>query len=77
MEVNKTWKRLNIFLNLSQTVLTTKKNEDKGGWEYKDMQPMVPISQNLDFRFPLIIKSGIAIEFGRIKEFRTIAMPNF
>lgn len=79
MEVSKTWKRLNIFLNLSQTVLTTKKNENKGGYEFKDMQPMVPLSQNLDFRFPLIIRSGVAVEFGKIKseEFRIIGTPSF
>jgi hypothetical protein len=80
VELQKSIDRFNGYLNLSQTVLTTKKEENKGGPEFRDMQTMVPLSQNLDFRFPLIIKLGIVVEFGEIvnkKEFRTIGMLDF
>ena len=76
----KTFYRFNTFINLSQTIVTTKKEEKKGGFEFSNMQPMVPLSQNLDFRFPLVMRVGVAVEFKKIvdkKEFRTIGVPSF
>lgn len=76
-ELQKTFYRFNAFLNLSQSIITTKKEENKGGFEYRDMQSMVPLSQNLDFRFPLIIKVGVTVEFGKIEEIVSIGIPDF
>jgi len=79
-ELQKTYKRFNSFLNLSQTIITAKRASKKGGTDFYTDEPIVPISQNLDFRFPLVIKMGISVEFGRLsktKEPITMGIPPF
>jgi len=55
------------FINLNQEVLTVKKEENKGALFFSDPFSKFPISQNLDYRFPLIIQFGGSFHFGKIK----------
>lgn len=66
--IEKSFNRWNIFLNLNQAVLTTKKEEKKGGDYYPESDKTHPISHNLDYRFPLMINFGTAVQFGKVKK---------
>jgi hypothetical protein len=68
VELQKKLGRFNLNFNLSQNILTLKKDINKGAIYFNEYGSKTPISQNLDFRFPLIIKLGAAIEFGKIKK---------
>ena len=68
IELNKTYKRFNGFIKLSQNVLTVKKKEKYGSSEMYTAYSSTPTSQNLDYRFPLIINIGIAVEFDKINK---------
>lgn len=65
--LEKSFERWNIFLNLNQAFLTTKKEELKGGEYYPEVDRMHPISHNLDYRFPLLINFGTAVQFRKLK----------
>lgn len=56
------------YINLNQAVLTTKKQTEKGTWYFPDNEVLLPVSQNLDFRFPLTIQLGAAIQFWKVKK---------
>jgi hypothetical protein len=78
LELKKSFGRFQSFVNVGQTFLTTKKEENKGADEYRYYQSKAPLSQNLDFRFPLIIKIGVSVSFGNLPiEFRVISVPDF
>lgn len=67
MELEKTYNRYKGFIKLNQNILTVKKKENYGSSEVNELTQSSPLSQNLDYRFPLIINVGIAVEFGKIK----------
>lgn len=60
------WKFIQVYLNLGNSFLTTKKDENKGQW-YGDFN-FFPTSHNYDYRFPLTFETGIALSFDRIKK---------
>ncbi len=66
MEVEKRYKRYKGFVKLSQNILIVKGKENFGSSEMNENK-ITPTSQNLAYRFPLIINVGIAIEFGKIQ----------
>jgi len=66
IELEKTYKRYKGFVKLSQNILTVKRKDNFGSSEMNENK-ITPTSQNLDYRFPLIINVGIAIEFSKIK----------
>ena len=67
IELEKSYKRYKGFVKLSQNIITVKQKENYGSVEINQLYQSSPLSQNLDYRFPLIINVGIAVEFGKIK----------
>ena len=68
MELEKRYKRYKGFIKLNQNILTVKRKENFGSSEINELYQSSPISQNLDYRFPLIINVGMVVEFGKIKD---------
>ena len=68
LEVNKSIGRINAFIKLNQTIFNVKKKENFGGSDFNPSDFTRPTSQNLDYRFPLIINIGIAVEFDKINK---------
>jgi|GEM_PF-1250216 len=64
VELEKTYKRYKGFVKLNQNILTVKRKNNFGSSEMNENK-ITPTSQNLDYRFPLIINVGIAVEFGK------------
>jgi len=60
------WKFAQFYANVGNSILTTKREKDKGKW-YGDFN-FFPSSHNFDYRFPLIIETGIALSFDKIKK---------
>lgn len=60
------WKFIHCYLNLGNSIITTKKAENKGKWYGKFT--FFPTSHNFDYRFPLSIETGIAVSFDKIKK---------
>jgi len=68
LELEKSIGRINAFIKLNQTILNTKKKENFGGTDFNLNDFSRPTSQNLDYRFPLIIKVGVSVEFDKINK---------
>jgi hypothetical protein len=65
------WKFLGCYANIGNSVLTTKKTENKGYSEWRsNIEPFhfFPTSHNFDYRFPLTFETGIALSFDKIKK---------
>jgi hypothetical protein len=68
LHIEKSFNRWNFFMNFNQAILTTKKEANKGGEYYPEQDRIHPISHNLDYRFPLLINFGTAVQFGKVKK---------
>lgn len=66
--VEKGFDRFTWSLKLDQAAITLKKAENKGSNYFNDGYNIAATSTNLDFKFPLFIRTGVAINFGRIKK---------
>lgn len=64
--IEKAFNRGMIYLNLNQQFLTIKKR--KGAEYFADGNELNPISHNMDFRYPLLIQFGGAIQFAKNKK---------
>jgi hypothetical protein len=51
------------YLNVNQAFLTTKRT--KGAPYFDEGYSKYPLSQNLDFRFPLMVRLGASLNFGK------------
>jgi hypothetical protein len=60
------WKFIQCYVNVGNSIFTTKKEENKGKW-YGDFT-FFPTSHNFDYRFPLSFETGIALSLDKIKK---------
>jgi hypothetical protein len=67
-QMEKSWGRFAGFLKMNQSVLTLKRNSDKGGLHFEDGYTIATVSQNLDYRFPLFIRVGVKMGIDRISK---------
>lgn len=71
LNLNWSWKLVEFYLNIGNSIFTTKKEDKKGYIEWKwNLEPYTffPTSHNFDYRFPLTFETGIAFSFDRIKK---------
>jgi hypothetical protein len=66
IEIEKQIGRFNIFFKLNQTFITAKKKANYGGTDFNESDFTLPTSQNLDYRYPLIMSVGISFNLGKI-----------
>ena len=67
-QIEKQFGRFNTFIKLNQTIITAKKKENYGGTDFNTSDFTLPTSQNLDYRFPLIMDAGLSFNFGKINK---------
>jgi hypothetical protein len=68
IQIEKQFGRFNTFIKLNQTIITAKKKENYGGTDFNTSDFTLPTSQNLDYRFPLIMDAGLSFNFGKINK---------
>ena len=67
LNASKQIKRFELYVNMSQTVVTLKKEIGKGPGYHPYPNGIIPISHNSDYRFPMIVRVGANVGFDQIK----------
>lgn len=66
--LKKNWGRFSGFIKLHQSILTLKKEENKGAQFFEEGYTKGVVSHNLDYRFPMIIRAGLSIGLKKIRK---------